>query len=143
MGKKTSLSTEKRAQLQPLSNSNFSVRQILKKVKVSKTAVHNSIMKYQNEGTFKGRKRSGRPRVSSCREDHVVHRIVIRSPTSSSKNIQAKLMERGTLVTAKTIQGCLWILASNLASLIEDIGVGGLLENATRKVHYPNSETPS
>ena len=76
----------------------------MKTVKVSKTAVHNAIMKYQNEGTFKGRKRSGRPRVSSCREDCVMRKVVICSPVSSSKKIQAKLMERGTVVSAKTIQ---------------------------------------
>jgi len=56
MGKETLLSTEKRAQIVTLSNSNFSVSQIAKKVKVSKTAMHNAIMKYQNEGTFKDRK---------------------------------------------------------------------------------------
>ena len=61
-------------------------------------------MKYQNEGTFKDRKRSGRPRVSSCRANRAMHKVVIRSPVSSSKTIQTKLMERGTVVSAKTIQ---------------------------------------
>jgi len=40
MGKKASRNTEKRAQIVTLSNLNFSIRQIAKKVKVSKTSVH-------------------------------------------------------------------------------------------------------
>ena len=34
----------------------FSVRQMAKKRKVSKTAMHNAILKYQNEGIFIERK---------------------------------------------------------------------------------------
>jgi len=60
--------------------------------------------KYQKEGTFEDRKSSGRPRVFSCREDHVMRKVVICSPISSSKRIQAKLMERWTVVSAKMIQ---------------------------------------
>ena len=48
--KKQSLSTEKWDQIVTLSNLKFFVRPISKKVKISKTAVHNAIMKYQNEG---------------------------------------------------------------------------------------------
>jgi len=82
---------------------------IAKKVKVGKTVVNNAIMKYQIEGTFKDRKRSARPRVSSCRDDRVMHKVVIRSPISSSKKIQSKLLERGTLGSTKTIQRRLFL----------------------------------
>ena len=106
MGKETSLSTEKQAQIVTLKQFKLfctSNREEGERL-VNKTAVHNSIMNYQND-TFKNRKRSGRPRVSSyCREDRVMHKVVIRSPMSSSKKNQAKLMERGTVVSDKTIQ---------------------------------------
>ena len=49
MGTKQFFSTKERAQIVTLSNLKFSVRQIAKKMKVCKTAVHNAIMKYQNE----------------------------------------------------------------------------------------------
>ena len=52
MGKKQSLSTKERAQIVTLSNLKFSVRQIAKKIKVSKIAMHNAIIKYQNESVF-------------------------------------------------------------------------------------------
>ena len=91
MGKKLSLSSEKRAQIVTLSNLKFSVREIARKV--SKTAVHNAITKYQNEGIFTDRKRSRRPKVTSRREDRLMHKMVTRSRMSSSNKIQAKLIE--------------------------------------------------
>ena len=104
MGKKPSLSSEKRAQIVTLSNLNYSVCEIARKVKVIKTNVHNAITKYQNEGIFTDRKRSGRPKVTYHREDHLMHKVVTRSPMSSSKKIQAKLIDTGTVVSTKTIQ---------------------------------------
>ena len=104
MGEKPSLSSEKRSQIITLSNLNFSVHEIAKKVKVSKTAVYNAITKYQNEGIFTDRKRSGRPKVTSRREYRLMHKVVTRSPMSSSKKIQAKLIDTGTVVSTKTIQ---------------------------------------
>ena len=107
-GEKPSLSSEKRAQIVTLSNLNFSVGEIARKVKVIKTAAHNAITKYQNEGIFTDRKRSGRPKVTSRREDHLMHTVVTRTPCtrthwSSSKTIQAKLIDTGTVASTKTI----------------------------------------
>ena len=47
-----SLSPEEWTLIVTLSNLKFSVHQITKKMKISKTAVHNAIMKSQNEGVF-------------------------------------------------------------------------------------------
>ncbi len=104
IGKKQSLSKEKRAQIVTLSSLKFSVRQIEKKLKASKTAVSNAIVKYQNEGIVKDRKRSGRPRVTSSREDRLMRKAVTRSLKSSFKKIQLKLKDIGTVVSTKTIQ---------------------------------------
>ena len=57
MGKKQSLSTKERAQIVTLNNLKFSVCQIAKKMKVSKTAVHHAIMKDQNEDIFVRKKK--------------------------------------------------------------------------------------
>jgi len=66
--------------------------------------VHNAIIKYQNEGIFTDGKRSGRPKVTSNREDRLMHKVVTRSPMSSSKKIQTKLKDTGKVVSTKTIQ---------------------------------------
>ena len=88
MGKKPFFSREKRAQIVTLSNLNFSVREIARKLKVSKTAVHDAITKYQNEGIFTDIKRSGRPKVTSRREDRLMHKTVTRSPKSPPKKFR-------------------------------------------------------
>ena len=41
--------------------------------------------KFQNEGTFKDSKRSGRPRISSSRDDRVIRKIVSQSFMCSAK----------------------------------------------------------
>ena len=119
-----SLSTEERAQIVNLSNLTFFLLQIAKMVKVSKTAVHNAIMKYQNEGAFIDKKRSGRPRVNTSREDRLESKAVTHFPMSTSKKIQAKFMEPGTAIRSSEQKyfdaGCLWNLASNHASQPEN-----------------------
>jgi len=57
LGKKPSLSTEKRAQIVTLTNSRLSVLHVEKKMKVGKTAVRNAVMKYQMK-VFQGQQRS-------------------------------------------------------------------------------------
>ena len=39
-----------------------------KKMKVSKTALHNAIIKYQDENVFLSRKKSDQPRLTTSRE---------------------------------------------------------------------------
>ena len=109
MGEKPTLSSEKRIQIVSLSNLKFSVREIARKVEVSKTAVHNAITKYQNEGILTDRKRSGRPKVTSRRKNRLMHKVVTRSLMNSSKKFQTKLIDTGTVVSTKTIQ-CSWTL---------------------------------
>ena len=89
MGKKQSFSMEERAQIVTLSNLKFFIRQIVKKMKVSKTAVHNAIMKYQNKSVSIDRKTSGRPRVTTCREDILMRKAITLFPISTSIKIQA------------------------------------------------------
>ena len=88
MGKKPSLCREKRAQILILSNLKFSERQIVMKMKVNKTAGHNAIMKYQNEGNFQGEKRSGHPRFSCRRKDSLIREKVSLSPIGCSKKFR-------------------------------------------------------
>ena len=61
-------------------------------------------LKYRSKGIFTDRKRSGRPKVTTSREDRLKHQVVTCSLTSFSKKIQAKLLDTGTAVSTKTIQ---------------------------------------
>ena len=103
MGKKKSLSEVHRAQIVALHGQNLSERLISAQIGCSKTAVHQAIAKYQEDGSYTDRKRSGRPRVSTAREDNLMRRIVMRSPTSSMKKIKAELLRRGRKVSHMTV----------------------------------------
>ena len=69
----------------------------------NKTAVHQAIAKYQRDGFYTDKKRTGRPRVTTSREDNVMRRIVVRSPTSSMKKIRAELLRRGRRISHMTV----------------------------------------
>ena len=69
----------------------------------SKTAVHQAIAMYQQDDSYTDKKRTGRPRVTTAREDNVMRRIVVRSPTSSMKKIRAELLRRGRRISHMTV----------------------------------------
>ena len=103
MGKKKSLSEVQRAQIVALHCQNLSERQISAQMGCSKTAVHQAIAKYQQDDSYTDKKRTGRPRVITAREDNVMRRIVVRSPTSSMKKIRAELLRRGRRISHITV----------------------------------------
>ena len=67
-----SLSEVQRGQIITLHMKGLSERKISAKLKVSKTAVHQSIKKFEQHGSYKDLPRSGRPRKNTVREDHVM-----------------------------------------------------------------------
>ena len=103
MGKKKSPSEVQRAQIVALHGQNPSERQISTQMRCSKTAVHQAIAKYQQDGSYINKKRTGRPSVTTAREDNVMRRIVVRSPTSSMKKIRAELLRRGRRISHMTV----------------------------------------
>ena len=62
MGRKKSLSKVQRDQIVALHNEGLSEHEIAAKLKLSKTAVHQSIKKFKQYGSNKDLHRSGRPR---------------------------------------------------------------------------------
>ena len=99
MGKKKSLSEIQRAQIVALHGQNLSERQISAQMGCSKTAVHQAIAKYQQGGSYADKKRTGRPCVTTAREDNVMRRTVVRSSTSLMKKIRAELLRRGRRIS--------------------------------------------
>ena len=98
MGKKKSLSEVQRVQMVTLHGQNLSKRQIMSpQIGCSKTRVNQSIYKYQNEGSYTDRKKTGRPRTTA-REENLTKRIVMRSATSLMKKIGAELLRKGRQV---------------------------------------------
>ena len=69
----------------------------------SKTAVHQVIAKNQQDGSYTDKKKTGRPHATTAREDNMMRRIVVRSPTSSMKKIRAELLCRGCQISHMTV----------------------------------------
>ena len=65
MGRKASLSEAQRAQIVLLHDEGYSERQISLRMGCSKTAVNNAIRKFENDGRYSDKKRSGRPRKNN------------------------------------------------------------------------------
>ena len=78
-------------------------RGIAAKLRCSKTPVHNTIVKFNADGTFRDRKRSGRPRKTMPREDRFMRQIVMRSSESSCKKICSILRLKGTAILSSTV----------------------------------------
>ena len=81
MGKKSSLSDVQCAQIKlslfTRKDILISERSISERIKRSKNAVHNAVVKFKKTGTFSDAKRSGRPRKSTPRGDHIIRRTAV------------------------------------------------------------------
>lgn len=58
-------------------------REIAAALNVSKTCVTNTIKKFQEQGEVVDKPRSGRPRVTSLREDRIIARVAKRNRKAS------------------------------------------------------------
>ena len=91
MGKKRSLSEAQRAQIVILRQEGYTERAISERLAVSKTPVHQAVVKFKNCVSYSDCKRSGRPRKTTQRDYILIKRCVVKSPTCSAKNIRAEL----------------------------------------------------
>ena len=103
MSKQTSLSNVKHAQIVTLYDEGYSERSISERVKSSKNAAYNAIVKFRNTGTDSDAKRSGRPRKTTPRDDLVIWRAAVWSPKSSASKIRAVLLAKDADVSRRTV----------------------------------------
>ena len=96
MGRKASLSEFQRAIIVTLHEEGHSDRKNAVKMACSKTAVHTTINNFELYGNYSDKKKSGRPRKTSRRDDHMMKLTVSRSPTSSCKKMQANLLQKSS-----------------------------------------------
>lgn len=101
MGKAKEVTPRKRAILIQYSKDGLKQRDICKKLKLSESVVSRIIKKYRTTGSSSPRKRSGRPRVSTKREDSLIRRCAVKTPTMSSLQIK---INTGVTASACTIR---------------------------------------
>ena len=103
MGKNVPLLEVQRAQIAALHKEGYSERLISEKMKCSKSAVHNAVVKFQNTGSYSTRKKSGRPRKTTPRDDPVIRKIAVYSLMSSADKIRSALLAKGTKISRRTV----------------------------------------
>ena len=103
MGRSKSLSEVVRAQIIVLRQEGYTERDISKRLRCSKTAVHNSMVKFNQTGSYAEAAKPGRPRKTTPRNDITMKRAATRSPVSSAKKIRLQLLETGINVSRRTV----------------------------------------
>ena len=104
MGKKKELSTECRAQVEALSNEGLSQRQIALRLNICQGTVHYTLKRICQTGGYKSKSRCGRRAVTTERTNNLIKRLVISSPSMSSKEIRSRLDLLSTVPSERTIR---------------------------------------
>ena len=71
----------------------YNERAIRERLAVRKTAMHQASVKFKNSGSYADYKTSGRPRKTTRRDDILIKRCVMKSPTCSAKKIGGNWLE--------------------------------------------------
>ena len=103
MDKKRSPSEAQRAQIVILCQEGYIERAISERLAVSKTAVHQAVVKFKNCGSYSDCKSSSRPWKTTRWDNILIERCVMKSPTCSPKRIWAELGETGSRISKRTI----------------------------------------
>ena len=98
MCKKTSLNQVQRDGIVTLYKESYSERKIGAKCDVCKRAIHTAIVNWRLRRNYSDSKRSGKPKKTTVRDDRLMKRMVVRSPTSSVKKVQSALLTKGVKV---------------------------------------------
>lgn len=105
MGRVANLSVEKRAQIVALWNAGFSKREIGRRLTCSAYAVRQAIRRHQETGSNQDRPRSGRPRVSTARDDAYLALIARRRRKVTARSMLGEWqMTLGHRISVQTVR---------------------------------------
>jgi transposase len=91
MPRNPELSETTRAQIVALSSTGMKQAAISSRLHVSQQVVSLTLQKFRSSNSFASATRSGRPRVTSPRDDIMIRRISMQHPTWSSREISAEI----------------------------------------------------
>ena len=116
MGKSKQISSSNRAVIIALYKEGLSTREIAERGYGGKSAVAQIIKRFKTEQTLHVRRRSGRPRITSSREDRILVRKCSINRRSSSKQLACELRQStGCVVSERTIRRRYSLLGLNHA----------------------------
>ena len=98
MAPKRRLSYEERVKIQVQRDEGYSLASIADNVKCSHSCVSKTLLRVRETGTLKDRKRSGRPQISSSREDRALVRISIQNRRLTSTHLKREWQDTSGIV---------------------------------------------
>ena len=103
MSKKLSLSDVQRAQIVAFYKEEYSKHSASERIKRSKNAVYNAIVKFKKTGTHSDIKQSARPQKSTPRDDHIIRKKAVRSSMSFASKVRSVLLAKGADISRRTV----------------------------------------
>jgi len=98
------ITPEVRAQVDILRQTGLKYRDIAQKLKISVAAAYKTVKRIEELQSFASRKRSGRRKVTTERDDRLISRIVKNSPKASSLSVKVRLPKTLCNVSTRTIR---------------------------------------
>ena len=106
MAKTRNLTQETRLKIQILSQEGYSCRQIARKCRCSPSAVGYTLQKYRRTNSLEDKPRSGRPRVSSARNDRILIRMCRENRRMTSQELQQQWSNQtGVQCSTRAVRG--------------------------------------
>ena len=94
--KLTMITDHQRSGVIHLSGEGLSTREIASRLGVSHSSASRIIKKFRETGSTSDRRRSGRPRATTSRDDSAIRRMAVRNPFISANEIQQELRPSAT-----------------------------------------------
>ena len=88
----------------------FARKNISERIKRSKNAVQNAVVKFKKTGAYSDAKRSSRPRETTPRDDYIIRRTAVWSPMSTASKVRSVLLAKGANISRRTVS---WRLGIN------------------------------
>lgn len=105
MPKVRELTQGERGQIVLLHSQNMTLAAIARRMKCSRCAVRTTITRYRETGMFTNKRRSGRKRATTARQDRLLQRISLHDRRKSSKDLSSELLvQHGIAVSAQTVR---------------------------------------
>ena len=88
MASKKRVSHDDRVKMVVLPDEGYSLQEIASKLKCNRSTVYRTLAKQRACGTVDDRKRSGRPRISTPRDDRALQRICLHNRRFTSSHLK-------------------------------------------------------
>lgn len=105
MGKNPEIPVAVRKRLVQLVQAGTPMAQVAKQLSVSRSSVWRAVQRFRKEGSMNTLPRSGRPRMTTEREDRILRRLSVANPMKTAPDLKREMVvSEGTRCSVRTIR---------------------------------------